>query len=280
VNITGGPDLSLFEVDEAMNRIRDEVDPEANIIFGSTFSDSMEGKMRVSVVATGIDSGEMLVRPTNETTSSMYAPRKPFGGSSAPAQQKETATAARERTPAEIVRQAGTATIAEAARTAAPRAAAPQPMPAPAPMIRVVDEAVAAAEEEQQAAHAAQMEQAMRLAAQASRAAAANAIPTADAGPLFVSPRAEAPQQRTLFTAQTPELEDEDDQEVSGKGLFNRLANVGKSIAGAGRTATAAAPRSVAAPIERKAEVRETAPHAGEEEELYDIPAFLRRQAN
>ncbi len=55
VNITGGLDMTLFEVDEAMNRIREEVDPEANIIFGSTFNDAMEGKMRVSVVATGID---------------------------------------------------------------------------------------------------------------------------------------------------------------------------------------------------------------------------------
>ena len=55
VNITGGYDMTLFEVDEACNRIRDEVDPNANIIFGSTFDESMEGTIRVSVVATGID---------------------------------------------------------------------------------------------------------------------------------------------------------------------------------------------------------------------------------
>ena len=55
INITGGSDMTLFEADEAANRIREEVDPDANIIFGSTFSDAMEGKMRVSVVATGID---------------------------------------------------------------------------------------------------------------------------------------------------------------------------------------------------------------------------------
>jgi len=45
----------LFEVDEAANRIREEVDPEANIIFGSTFDETLSGKMRISVVATGID---------------------------------------------------------------------------------------------------------------------------------------------------------------------------------------------------------------------------------
>jgi cell division protein FtsZ len=55
INITGGLDMTLYEVDEAANEIRAEVDPEANIIVGSTFDDTMEGSMRVSVVATGID---------------------------------------------------------------------------------------------------------------------------------------------------------------------------------------------------------------------------------
>ncbi len=55
INITGGYDLTLFELDEAANRIREEVDPEANIIVGSTLDPEMDGKMRVSVVATGID---------------------------------------------------------------------------------------------------------------------------------------------------------------------------------------------------------------------------------
>ena len=58
INITGGMDMTLFEVDEAANRIRQEVDPDANIIFGSTFDEHMEGVMRVSVVATGIDAAE------------------------------------------------------------------------------------------------------------------------------------------------------------------------------------------------------------------------------
>ncbi len=58
INITGGNDLTLFEVDEAANRIRQEVDPEANIVVGSILNDAMEGKMRVSVVATGIEAEE------------------------------------------------------------------------------------------------------------------------------------------------------------------------------------------------------------------------------
>jgi cell division protein FtsZ len=59
INITGGPDLMLFEVEQAANRIRSEVDPDANIIFGNTILDDMEGRIRVSVVATGIDAEQM-----------------------------------------------------------------------------------------------------------------------------------------------------------------------------------------------------------------------------
>ena len=55
ISITGGRDLMLFEVDEAATRIRDEADPDANIIVGASFDESLEGIVRVSVVATGID---------------------------------------------------------------------------------------------------------------------------------------------------------------------------------------------------------------------------------
>ena len=56
INITGGEDMTLFEVDAAANRIREEVDEEANIIFGSAIDETLAGKVRVSVVATGIES--------------------------------------------------------------------------------------------------------------------------------------------------------------------------------------------------------------------------------
>ena len=55
ISITGGNDLTLYEVDEAASRIREEVDEDANIILGATFDESLDGIMRVSVVATGID---------------------------------------------------------------------------------------------------------------------------------------------------------------------------------------------------------------------------------
>ena len=65
INVTGGPDLMLFEVDEAVNRIRAEVDSDANILFGSALSEDMEGKVRVSVVATGIEAESARRRADN-----------------------------------------------------------------------------------------------------------------------------------------------------------------------------------------------------------------------
>src|SRR5271170_1637740 len=56
INITGGPDMTLYEVDQAATRIGEEVAPDANIIFGSALDENLQGKIRVSVVATGIDS--------------------------------------------------------------------------------------------------------------------------------------------------------------------------------------------------------------------------------
>jgi cell division protein FtsZ len=55
VNITGGKDITLFEVDQAVNKIRAEVDPEAELIFGAIKDESLNGKMRVSIVATALD---------------------------------------------------------------------------------------------------------------------------------------------------------------------------------------------------------------------------------
>ena len=63
INITGGMDLTLYEVDEAANRVRQEVDPNANIIVGTALEDTLNGRMRVSVVATGIEMGESVQRP-------------------------------------------------------------------------------------------------------------------------------------------------------------------------------------------------------------------------
>ena len=63
VNITGGNDLTMFEVDEAVNKIRAEVDPEAELIFCSIEDESLNGKIRVSIVATSLDGQEPQIKP-------------------------------------------------------------------------------------------------------------------------------------------------------------------------------------------------------------------------
>jgi len=74
ISITGGKDLTLFEVDQAATRIREEVDPDANIIVGATFDECLEGTMRVSVVATGV-----AITPTNNIRAATpsHAPAPP-----------------------------------------------------------------------------------------------------------------------------------------------------------------------------------------------------------
>jgi cell division protein FtsZ len=111
ISITGGKDLTLFEVDEAATRIREEVDPDANIILGATFDESLEGVIRVSVVATGIENesktmatpqpavrpaeaaqrarvqSEPVIRPKPETSTPRKPMDMPAAASAVPAMQ-------------------------------------------------------------------------------------------------------------------------------------------------------------------------------------------------
>lgn len=79
ISITGGPDLTLYEVDEAATRIREEVDQEANIILGATFDDALEGTMRVSVVATGLQAEALAEASGEEGRESETPTRSVFG---------------------------------------------------------------------------------------------------------------------------------------------------------------------------------------------------------
>jgi cell division protein FtsZ len=109
ISITGGEDMRLMEVDEAANHIKELVDPDANIIWGSAFNNDLEGKIRVSVVATGIDADAVAVPA---------APAKVFAF---PGGSREAPTPAVAAAPAPIK-----------VPTAAPvQAAAPAPKPAP-----------------------------------------------------------------------------------------------------------------------------------------------------
>ena len=110
INITGGYDLTLFELDEAANIIREKVDPDANIIVGSTLDPSMEGNLRVSVVPTGIDA---TAANRAETPA-----RRPMGSAAPTFTPAEPAPA-----PAPQPRPSMTVQVAPAP--------APQPQPAP-----------------------------------------------------------------------------------------------------------------------------------------------------
>ncbi len=148
INITGGYDLTLFELDEAANRIRQEVDPDANIIVGSTLDPDIEGVMRVSVVATGIEAEDVTreaPRPARHAEPEAVAAPQP-----APAPAPEPAPAAvhaaqptplfdmdddrvqaqpQPEAPASVYEQGG-AFIAPAAQTPAEAARAPgEPSP-------------------------------------------------------------------------------------------------------------------------------------------------------
>lgn len=96
INITGGLDMTLFEVDEAANRIREEVDPDANIIFGSTFDEKLEGRMRISVVATGIHTeGYEALKPESREEGSrdiLIGAKSPTHYTGRPAQPKFQST--------------------------------------------------------------------------------------------------------------------------------------------------------------------------------------------
>ncbi len=119
INITAGMDLALHEVDEVVNRVRSEVDPDCNVIFGSTFDQAMEGRLRVSVVATGMDAPAAAQRPPL-----LEVIR---GGSGKPAVAAE---------PAEPMTQAEMPRLADAA-SAVPVSDIPPPRPQIAPERRV-----------------------------------------------------------------------------------------------------------------------------------------------
>ncbi len=158
VNITGGLDMTLLEVDEAANAISGQVDPDANIIFGAAFDPSLEGVVRVSVVATGMDGASIAAIESYEDTRARKAPAP------APVLEREpepTLVGVPEPMTLhaiEATQEQSEPAIQVAARTDEPQAGllfdapiAPRPVPAPvaaAPVKRIVDPLAAEPEDE------------------------------------------------------------------------------------------------------------------------------------
>lgn len=265
INITGGHDMTLFEVDEAANRVREEVDPEANIIFGSTFNPSLEGTIRVSVVATGID----YVQPQAAATTSTAA--------TAPAQP--TAAPLNKPVPS----------ASPAANRFAPRPAEANEVRSAVDASRsknVVD--FAALSKMRAAANASKVEapQAAEEKAEASEPAKAEPAPAAPAvaqihteTPAFEEEEAPAVAAISPREASSSPRAAETAAPAAGVGFFQRF--------GLGRGTQAEDYEDDEVMVEeeedyrmaRKTEVKSASGSAEEEQEYLDIPAFLRRQA-
>ena len=247
INITGGMDMTLFEVDEAANRIREEVDPEANIIFGSTFDEKLSGRIRISVVATGIDAEAMAMPIPSGVTNLRAAPP-----SLTVVETRVPEAVRREAEPASLnnfinARQPATAQTA----TEAPRAEAATPAPvllreaAPQPEARLGGEVKGDSFIPPRPA----------AAVPGSFATRTSAVPPA---PESAAPRAPVKQQPSLL------------QRIIGAGRTAPVPPQGPARAGNLQTAPRFDPPGTAA-----GQVAESF-----EDDLHDIPAFLRRQAN
>ncbi|MDP2063388.1 MAG: cell division protein FtsZ [Phaeovulum sp.] len=239
INITGGYDLTLFELDEAANRIREEVDPEANIIVGSTLDPDMAGQMRVSVVATGIDAAA--------STGEVPVPRRPLAE---PLHRAHTTSAAAPA--AAATRPVAAEPAAEPARVAA-AASAQGAYRTRAEERSLFDAAPAALEPEdlldaEAAAEAGHELPPPAYRPQAAAPAAPRDIRTGDDAAAFVAPRPRAPG--------TP----------SPEALARLQAAVSR--------APAAAQRAAAQPL---AASRSAAPAATAEKPRFGINSFLNR---
>lgn len=296
ISITGGRDMKLYEVDEAATRIREEVDSEANIIVGATFDEALEGIVRVSVVATGID--------------------KPV-----------TTQAEMDETEARIAQVAERLKAEARLRTAAPvRQAAPAPAPVEAPMELRIPQPI---EPEPRAS----LPEDIRIAPIQPRPAMAVAAPEPvrqpEPAPMleesFIPPMPErsvvrptrmprvedlpipAQNQINAHRGATPASPAPSSADQKRMSLMQRLASVGfgrreeevteqppmparqappaQAMPQAPSAAHAEYMRRPAAPASRPAQgqldpLGRTAPNRAGEDDHLEIPAFLRRQAN
>ncbi len=133
INITGGEDMTLHEVDEAANRVRQEVDDEAEIIFGTAIDPALEGKLRVSIVATGIESAERgQVAPRLVAVGGGAAPAAAVGMSQGAASTAAPATPPANAQPTALHQQ-GTSPAGRVFAIPTPTAGAVRPLPTRAP---------------------------------------------------------------------------------------------------------------------------------------------------
>ncbi len=254
INITGGYDLTLFELDEAANRIREEVDADANIIVGSTLDTEMEGVMRVSVVATGIDAvGNTRDIPTpvrgEEAAPAPLETQPPAQQAAMQQQTPAAAPAAADAEPglfqSEFSSARATDPVSEAADDVPPPAY--QPPPAPEAGQAATGDAFVAPKAPQ------------------------SGTPTPDTMDRLRAAVRKAPDQEGFSTrraASAPETEPE-------KSRFGINSLIGRMTGHASEPAQAPVTREQP-PVSAPSDEAESDP----EQDRIEIPAFLRRQAN
>jgi cell division protein FtsZ len=263
VNITGGLDMTLLEVDEAANAISAEVDGDANIIFGAAFDPALDGKIRVSVVATGMDEGEIkriepIAPPASGALAGHDARRSAGGlyGTQASRAPEPTRDAYREPVRAEAPRAPEPRVEAAPVVPTFQAPAAREPAPRPEPVIRVAEQQPRALDpivdpwvEEYE-----------------TRAPAPRVAPQGD---LYAERERSAPTQ-----PQADDGYDDRDHRRSGWSLFGR----GKRTQPQHEASYAPQPthqmRSAAQPAQQ------AEPEAGQADDDLEIPSFLRRLAN
>jgi cell division protein FtsZ len=299
ISITGGRDLTLYEVDEAATRIREEVDQDANIIVGATFDESLDGMIRVSVVATGIDQAlaqRPLLTGLSESRLADIGPRL-RAEKQRDTERVESAKAANAASPVNVAAGSLNASIESAAKAAI--AAAVEDVTirpfAPKPSL-FIDPAASEPEAEEEAAFIPPQPERMPM--------RAPRMPRIDELPL--------PAQNEI-RAKRGELTDDHHPEKRHRSLLQRLASVGLGRREEAAKSPPLPPRAAAVapmpgadrlpgrPMPRPSEPRPepvseyakrtmpqgldhhgrtSAVHNSAESDQLDIPAFLRRQAN
>ena len=252
VNITGGLDMTLLEVDEAANAISAEVDGDANIIFGAAFDPALDGKIRVSVVATGMDEvATAKIEPVAPRQTAFQDPRRAAPVAEAP------------RAPEPVRREPVRAEAAYRAPEPAPvvptfQTPAPEPVRAPEPVIHVAEERTLSPivdpwVEEFESDHG--------------RQPAVSARP--DQGDLYMDRTPPAPPAHAEYDEP---VYDDRDHRKSGWSLFGKKPRA--------QTAYAPAPTASRAQPQLRQTAQPQPEQAPAVEDDLEIPSFLRRLAN
>ncbi len=266
INITGGPDMTLFEVDQAANRIREEVDQEAQIKVGSTISEGLDGVIRVSVIATGIEAAVQTIQTTQSTATGSQS----GGRAAAPAAMN-------------FARQPATQNFSNAQYA----------MPNPPPAAQQTQAAQQQQASGQQEAHHAQptqhapefVQQPMQQ--QAPQQQSLSQPRGQQLGGAFIAPRATEtyrtaqPLQQQWQQPATRAGQQEATHQPMDDKTNKRADSLFTRITGFGLVRPSSEQET--SPVQQRLNIESNSPQtvrADEEEDLLEIPTFLRRQTN